>query len=513
MPKHRTVYGNSQSRGKNNHSKKNWNRRRNKGKENFINQNKYFYNQNRSNKRMENKNILTETNTISNEDTAYKYHIGIENDGYSTTSSSGKSEFDEEYFKYCPKPVPLSGTHIVTIGNNITTHEILKSGNNTESIMTTRRNFNKDDSRIVTEDGKRLPKTMAQSKGQISNAYISTSSRGITSRIPSIPQLDQSNIFKTQRNSSKIPEVSRMRTPNVLENPFSTVENSTIYNQNISETFDNNVDEMIGYLNDCFSDITETNMNYKPSKIMYPASDNNYNKIKDSRSRIKNSKALNGTNLLTQRHMYGDTYNSSSQGTVNSPFTCAPGTANVVINLEHTIENSSVIKTAHTRNNDCKGIYISPSSHVIRSDIADNYQAKSSISSNTPSIGLENGSLQNINDNRNLKGPPKDTLLVPETNVSSKGPMSNYICSSPRESISRTSDVSQKRASKILKNPSSSTENCNINDHTSSSVPSISTISVERCINDSVPLQESDERTFFEKIWAIVCCRRSTSTS
>lgn len=55
----------------------------------------------------------------TNIDDIYEIHIrSADNDAYSfSDSSSGKSEFDEEYFKNCPKPTRLSNTRIVTIAN------------------------------------------------------------------------------------------------------------------------------------------------------------------------------------------------------------------------------------------------------------------------------------------------------------------------------------------------------------------------------------------------------------
>lgn len=67
---------------------------------------------------MESVDIVTEISEPLNYD-AYQIHIlGHNDDGY-CSSSSGKSEFDEEYFRHCPKAVTFNESEIVTVGNEI----------------------------------------------------------------------------------------------------------------------------------------------------------------------------------------------------------------------------------------------------------------------------------------------------------------------------------------------------------------------------------------------------------
>lgn len=52
---------------------------------------------------------------ISDEEALKIHGLDFENDNYSMDSDSGKSSFDEEYFKYKPQPIPINRNKIVTI--------------------------------------------------------------------------------------------------------------------------------------------------------------------------------------------------------------------------------------------------------------------------------------------------------------------------------------------------------------------------------------------------------------
>lgn len=63
---------------------------------------------------------------ISDEEALKIHGLNLENNGYLTDSDSGKSDFDEEYFKHKPQPFQINPMNIVTIKSLNTKNEQLQ---------------------------------------------------------------------------------------------------------------------------------------------------------------------------------------------------------------------------------------------------------------------------------------------------------------------------------------------------------------------------------------------------